>query len=185
MVDVAQENYLADLEAGTEGLIEPLLFNDVFGPCMNTPDLNRLACLSEEADEVDGGVVLSPIRARNSYYTYEWEPTIVLPATSEGFERNITGGIYKVENDQPIFADAGISIGAYAPYFKTRRQLEDLNECDANTDNCGDILVITYVFDNVTDSTVVSGTDTAEAAFAISQACLDALGGFCGSKNVT
>ena len=68
MVDVAQENYLADLEAGTEGLIEPLLFNDVFGPCMNTPDLNRLACLSEEPDEVDAGVVLSPIRARNSYY---------------------------------------------------------------------------------------------------------------------
>ena len=57
----------------------------------------------------------------------------MLPATGEAFQRNITGSIYKVENDQPIFADADISIGAYAPYFKTRRQLEDLNECE-NTD---------------------------------------------------
>ncbi len=104
---------------------------------------------------------------------------MTLATTGQKFDRPITGGIYKIENDQPLFADAGISIGSFAPYFRTKRQLVESGDCDEESVNCGDILEITYAIESVSQPVVVAaGADTEEGtadSALVAELCVQAL----------
>lgn len=161
----------ASAENADDGLNEPLVFKDVFADCLGVPDgMNRFDCI--RFPDSDAGAVINPMRSRVLLMGYQWEPVIQLgEASSLLFERPITGGIYNYENEVATFGDAGLSIGTFAPYFKTRRQLIESGDCSEDSVNCGDILEITSPIGNqlIVGAPIDPNTDL--------DACADALAG--------
>jgi len=176
LTDIAVSSYEAAQEAVTDGASEeltpPLAFDSIFGPCLAFPEgLNRYTCVG--LGDSDAGILLNPMRNNILAMDYQWEPIVQLGDNlGIRFEREISGGIYRYENETAYFADSGISIGSFAPYINTRKKLVEMGKCSEDTVHCGDILEITSP---LAAAIVIAGTDpTIDQP---SESCLEALAG--------